>query len=81
MVRIQLTNKSPYCVSPSLTELQGNGVFCPIFAQLGCYEAEVQSSDYDDDEVDLVFLEEPGHVYKIPVFPTLVLGKRRLKKN
>ena len=52
-----------------------------MFLQLGWYEAEVQSCDRDDDEVDLVFVEEPGFVYKIPVLPNLVTDKLRIKKG
>ena len=52
-----------------------------MFLQLGWYEAEVQSCDRGDDEVDLVFVEEPGFVYKIPVLPNLVSGKLRIKKD
>lgn len=47
----------------------------------GWYTAEVQSIDFDDDEVDLVFLEEPECVYTIPILPNLVSGNLRLKKN
>ena len=40
----------------------------------------MQSCDPDDDEVDLVFVEEPGFVYKIPVLPNLVSSKLRIRK-
>ena len=44
-----------------------------LFLQLRWYEAEVQPYDRDDDdEVYLVFVEEPVFVYKIPVLPNLV---------
>ena len=46
----------------------------------GWYEAEVQSFDYDDNEIKLIFLDEPGHVYSIPVLPSLISGTLRLKK-
>ena len=55
--------------------------FCEIFIPSGWYEAEVQSCDRDDDEVDLVFVEEPGFVYKIPIIPNLVSGKLRIKER
>lgn len=47
----------------------------------GWYEAEVQSCDLNNDEVDLVFIEEPGCVCKIPVIPNLVSRKLRIKRN
>ena len=40
----------------------------------------MQSFDYDD-EVHLVFVEEPSCVYNIPVLPNHVSGKLRLKKG
>ena len=41
----------------------------------------VQSFDPDDDEVHLVFFDEPGCVYNVPVLPNLVSGKLQLKKG
>ena len=51
-----------------------------IFFQ-GWYEAEVQSFDYDDDEIELIFSDEPGYVYSIPALPSLISGTLRLKKQ
>lgn len=48
---------------------------------LGWYEAEVQSCDLNNDEVDLVFIEGPGCVCKIPVIPNLVSRKLSIKRN
>ena len=48
---------------------------------IGWYEAEVQSFDRDDNEVDVVFVEESESTYTIPVLPNLVGGKLRLKKS
>lgn len=47
----------------------------------GWYKAEVQSFDYDDDEVELVYAEEPECVYRIPVLPSIVSGTLRLKQS
>ena len=47
----------------------------------GWYEAEVQSFDYDDDEIELIFSDEPGYVYSIPVLPSLISGTLRLKRK
>ncbi|CAB4038821.1 Hypothetical predicted protein [Paramuricea clavata] len=47
----------------------------------GWYTAEVQAVDYDDDEVDLFFLDKPDFVYNIPVLPNLITGKLRLKEK
>ena len=46
----------------------------------GWYTAEVQSFNYDDDEVQLVFEEEPESIYSFPVLLNLVKGRLRLKQ-
>ena len=46
----------------------------------GWYEAEVQSFDCDDDQVEIVYADEPECVYRIPVLPGIVSGTLRLKK-
>lgn len=48
---------------------------------IGWHTAEVQSADTDEDEIDLVFLEQPRTVYTIPVLPNLISGKLRLKQQ
>ena len=47
----------------------------------GWYEAEVQSVDFDDDEIDISFLEESECVYTVSVLPNLICRKLRLKQN
>ena len=47
---------------------------------LGWYTAEIQSVDHEDDEVDVVYLEEPACVYTIPVLPNLASGRLRIKE-
>ena len=32
----------------------------------------MQSFDYDDDKIELIFSDEPGYVYNIPVLPSLI---------
>ena len=47
----------------------------------GWYVAEVQAVDYDEDEIDLLFLDEPECVYKVPLLPSLTSGSLRLKQQ
>ena len=47
----------------------------------GWYAAEIQSVDYDNDEIDLMFLHDPEQVYSIPVVPNIISKKLRLKKQ
>ena len=48
---------------------------------IGWYEAEVQSFDSDDDEIVIVYAEEPEFVYRMPVLPGIVSGTLRLKQS
>ncbi|CAB4026118.1 Hypothetical predicted protein [Paramuricea clavata] len=48
---------------------------------VGWHEAEVQSFDKDDDEVDVVFLKNPEWTYTIAVLPNLISGKLQLKQK
>ena len=41
----------------------------------------MQSFDEDDDEIEVVFTDEPGYVYHIPVLPSLISGTLCLKKQ
>jgi len=47
----------------------------------GWYEAEVQSFDSDDDEIAIVYAEEPEFVYRMPALPSIVSGTLRLKQS
>ena len=47
----------------------------------GWYAAEVQSFNYDNDEIDLIFLHDPEQVYSIPVVPNIISRKLRLKQQ
>lgn len=48
---------------------------------VGSYEAEVQSFDYDDDEVEVVYADEPGCVYRMALLPSIVSGHLCLKQT
>ncbi|KAL9977246.1 hypothetical protein ACROYT_G014628 [Oculina patagonica] len=68
---------------------QNQSAFLPV--PIGCcyyyyyyfyycwYKAEVQS--YDDDEIELVYDDEPECLYRIPVLPSVVSGTLRLKQS
>ena len=47
----------------------------------GWYEAEVQSFDYDDDEVELVYADELRYVYRMSLLPSIVSGHLRRKQT
>ena len=47
----------------------------------GWYAAGVQSIDYDNDEIDLIFSDNPDQVYTIPVVPNIISKKLRFKQQ
>ena len=47
----------------------------------GWYEAEVQSFDYHDKEIELVYADEPGCVYRMALRPSIVSGHLHLKET
>lgn len=48
---------------------------------IGWYEAEVQSFDSDNDEIAILYAEEPEFVYRMPVVPSIVSGTLQLKQS
>lgn len=52
-----------------------------VIFHVGWYEAEVQNSNYDDDEVDIMYPEEPDCCYTISVMPSLMKGKLKIVKS
>ncbi len=67
----------------SIVQLRKNllYVFLHNISYVGWHEAEVQSYDRDNDEVDVVFLKNPDWTYTIDVLPKLISGKLRLKQQ